>query len=276
MAMLLLLGSFIGCSSEAPPPDVILYGDSISRDAKVPIQNAIAGVGLTFTSRASGGLALCDQLDQMRSDATRTHLPKAAVLAWNGNNITPCMAAPDGSKLTGQAMRDKVYADLSTAHRIWLPHRVPVVLLGAIAMSPNNTADFDQPDHIEFDKMLRQAATDFGFTYEDTTPDLTPGNVFTETMPCARYESVDAHTCTGPIIDGVQNNAMRSADGLHLCPPGDGPPNHITPDCQVYASSEVRWANHVLHGVEAVVATTTTTSTATTTTTSTATTVPNH
>jgi hypothetical protein len=164
-------------------------------------------------------------------------------------------------------MRDKVYADLRTAHDIW-GRRVPVVLLSSIAMSSDNTVDFDQPDHIEFNRMLRQAATDFGFTYEDTTPDLTPGNVFTETMPCVRYESVDGGTCIGPVIDGVQNNYMRSADGLHLCPPGNGPANPITPDCPVYASSEVRWAQHVLDGIEAVLGPKTTTSTTTT--------VPSH
>ena len=61
------------------------------------------------------------------------------------------------------------------------------------------------------------------------------------------------------MVDGVQNNYLRSDDGLHLCPPGDGPASPITPECPVYASSEVRWANHVLHGVELVLGTTTTT-----------------
>ena len=227
-----LAWSLTSCLPASPRTgDVTLYGDSLSVQSNIPISNAITGAGLTFVSHSFGGLALCDALGEMRTDAASTTRPKVVVVAYIGNNRFPCMQHADGTPLTGADLRNKYYADLATVHNIWAPLSVPVVLLGAPATATD--------DHVAFDQMLQQAASDFGFTYEDVTPDLSPGNVFASSLPCESYESVAQGTCTGPVIDGVQDNIVRSSDGVHLCPDVTGVHSSVTPDCAVYASGEL-------------------------------------
>jgi len=220
---------------------VNVYGDSLSVQASAPISRLLADAGFTFESHSIGGTALCDELGQMRLDATRVTRPKVVVVAFIGNNQTPCVEHPDGSPLTGDALRERYAFDLKIVHDIWAPTHTPVVLLGAPAT--------EDDDRLDYDEMLRSAASRYGFWYEDTTPDLSPDNRYVSSLPCAPYELASVGTCTGAVIDGVRHNVVRSPDGVHLCPDRSWVPSYDTPTCPVYASGEVRWAYHVLDGV---------------------------
>lgn len=211
-----------------------MYGDSLTFQSASQISFVAQLEGFAVAVRSGPGTAVCDWLSQMGNDAAAPVPPKVVVVAFSGNNMTSCMADANGDPLSGQPLLDKYAADLAAVRAIWEPLGVPVSVVG----SPAIIVD----DRVTFDAMLQGVVANYpDWSYEDPNPDISPNNVYTETMPCAPYESKPGVNCNGPVIDGVATNIVRQTDGVHFCP--GAAPNEMS--CSVYSSGSLRWAVHI-------------------------------
>jgi hypothetical protein len=73
-----------------------------------------------------------------------------------------------------------------------------------------------------------------------------PGHQYTDTLPC-----LDGEPCTGPVIDGVRSNVVRSPDGTHFCPTKTGNDSGIIGGCTVYSSGVYRYAKAMVDALKA-------------------------
>ena len=64
-----------------------------------------------------------------------------------------------------------------------------------------------------------------------------PGGTFTSTLPC-----LAAERCTGPVVNGVPSNIVRSPDGGHFCPNSSGNAAGQVGTCDTYSSGAFRYA----------------------------------
>ena len=71
-----------------------------------------------------------------------------------------------------------------------------------------------------------------------------PGHTYTDTLPCLEHES-----CTGPVVDGVHSNVVRSADGGHFCPTEKVNDSGVIGGCPVYSSGAYRYANAMVNAL---------------------------
>src|SRR5881227_348786 len=99
----------------APRPLVLVYGDSLTLEAKpylVPMLHDIGHVDSHIV--AVGGTAPCDILPTMRDEGAHLH-SSLVILEFSGNAISPCMRDGLGLSLRGQGIIDKYRADLVNA-----------------------------------------------------------------------------------------------------------------------------------------------------------------
>jgi hypothetical protein len=62
-------------------------------------------------------------------------------------------------------------------------------------------------------------------------------DTYLSTMPCLFFEP-----CTGPTIDGMRTDVVRSPDGVHFCPDQSGNAVGQVFHCDVYSSGAYRFA----------------------------------
>src|SRR5690242_5134041 len=91
-------------SAHAAPGDrVLVYGDSLTAEAKPYIEGFVQQVGHTHALvRGAPGGATCDLFDLMGYDATHER-PTMVVIQFSGNNLTRCMQDRQGKALMGSA-----------------------------------------------------------------------------------------------------------------------------------------------------------------------------
>jgi hypothetical protein len=142
------------------------------------------------------------------------------------------MQHADGTPLSSAEYVAKYTADTRRAISTF-GRNVRVYLVGA----PVSGAGDDRVWQI-----YRTLASDYPNTqFVDGGRYLTPGHKFAMTLPCLPKEP-----CTGPVVNGVRNNVVRSPDRAHLCPidPGFGKP------CTVYSSGAYRFALAIAQAIE--------------------------
>ena len=112
---------------------VAVFGDSLTLQAWAYVQRIASDRGQPFDGGAYGGTALCDWLGGIHKVLTRDH-PTALVLAFAGNNLTPCTLTPSGKRRFGadlvtryRAVTQRAIADAARAH-------TKVFLVGPAAM----------------------------------------------------------------------------------------------------------------------------------------------
>ncbi|HEY6473188.1 MAG TPA: hypothetical protein VIY26_09875 [Acidimicrobiales bacterium] len=71
-----------------------------------------------------------------------------------------------------------------------------------------------------------------------------PGGTFTATLPC-----LAGQPCTGPTVNGVPSNVVRSTDGTHFCPAKEGDVHGVVERCIVYSSGAYRFAAAMVNAV---------------------------
>ena len=171
----------------------------------------------------------------MRAMAKTTHV-EAVLLEFSGNATTPCMA---DVRYYTPAYYAKYRADTMAAIGIWVRTGAHVFLVGA----PVTRAQ--QQSVPNWDALNRQyaemAAADPGHvTFVDAGPAVEgPGGTYAQTLPCYVGEP-----CTGPVVDGVRSNIVRSADGVHFCPVAE-----VRESCPAYAAGAFRFAAAMVHGL---------------------------
>jgi hypothetical protein len=220
---------YAGSMPSLPPlgaPRIALYGDSLGMEAGPDFAYIAHAGGATTLVHTYGGLAPCDFLPSMASDAASWQ-PTAVVLEFSGDAFTPCMA---GDTLATPQYYQKYETDIQTAIGIFRPYGAQVFLIGlpftASAADNENVANLNQ-------LYASVAAANVGVTYVDAGQAVMANGAFTWTLPCLPSEP-----CTGP--SGA--NIVRSPDGSHFCPTGQTTVEGYLAVCNVYSSGAYRFA----------------------------------
>ena len=222
------------------PPQIALFGDSLSWEAQPYYTSLIHATGETaLTYDSVGGTAICDWLQRMR-EVEATYHPHAVQLQFSGNALTPCMKAyPDSS----QAYYDKYRADTQAAIDIFVPRGTHVFLIGA----PISRAGQSDPNWDRLNRQYAQMAAGDPehVTYVDAgTAVEGSGHTYVETLPCLPVEP-----CIGPVVDGVPSDTVRSPDGVHFCPATTGNAEGVIGGCPIYSSGAFRYAHAMVEAL---------------------------
>ena len=225
--------AYEGSAAALPPPGpprIALYGDSLGMEAGMDFTSLAQAAGASALVRTYGGLAVCDFLASMGSDAASWQ-PTAAVLEFSGNNLTPCMA---GYPVGSPQYYAKYQTDLESAIAIFRAYGTEVFLIGlpydAAPSANQNIANLNQ-------LYASVAAANPGVTYVDAGQAVMANGAFTWTLPCLADEP-----CTGP----SGTNVVRAPDGAHFCPTGQTTIQGYFAVCNVYSSGAFRFAEAML------------------------------
>jgi hypothetical protein len=218
---------------------VDVFGDSLVVQARDALRVEGRAHGLNVDVAAYYGLAPCDLLGTIRHDLVSP--PRALVIAFSGNNITPCMA-PGGHELTGAPYYAAYRRDVSAIVAAATARNVPVLVVGP----PRLAAVKNVPDRIELTSLFVQIVSDYpGARYEASAPALTP-NGFTSTLPCDPGETA-ALGCSHGII------TVRGPDQIHFDAPRTVPCPTGHDQCE-YSAGAHRYADAVLAGLAPIAA----------------------
>jgi hypothetical protein len=226
--------------TDANPAQVALFGDSLAWEAQPYYSDLIKKAGdVVHTYDTYGGTAVCDWLQRMREVESQYH-PGAVELEFSGNNLTPCMK---GHELYSASYYEKYRADTLAAVEIFAPHGAHVNLIGApITRAQQSTPGWQklnqQYEHIASSDPRHVTYVDAGSAVESSD------RTYTETLPCLPEEP-----CTGPVVDGVASNIVRSNDGTHFCPTEQGDQAGVIGGCSVYSSGASRYARAMADAV---------------------------
>jgi hypothetical protein len=241
--VVLLLAGLAPSAHAAAGPRILVYGDSLTTEAKPYIEGfarSVGGVGALV--RGAPGGATCDLFDLMGYDSTHEH-PSVVVLQFSGNNITRCMQDPRGKPLQGDAWLAKYRAD--TVHAVQLLRRTGAqVWLGTspIGLLADKRA---QGDVYRLAAMYHEVAARYPGVHvtDSAAAVLAFGRYWTRTLPCLRNEP-----CTQVDTNAQRANQVRATDGVHFCPvpmPGGR-------SCPVWSSGAMRFGvGLVLPGMRA-------------------------
>jgi hypothetical protein len=237
-----MVSLLIGCSKSSPRTHIALFGDSLAFEAQPYYVDQVHDAGdVAYTYNSVGGTAICDWLTKMSDVAAAEH-PKAVDLEFSGNNLTPCMA---GYEVHTPQYYEKYRTDTLSAIEIFKSAGAHVFLIGA----PVTRAEESDPDWQQLNLQYKALAESdpAHVTYVDagTVVEL-PEHQYTDTLPCLHGES-----CTGPVIDGVHSNVVRSPDGIHFCPTKTGDESGVIGGCIVYSSGAYRYAKAMVDALKA-------------------------
>lgn len=139
------------------------------------------------------GTAICDWLPQLRTQLANEH-PKTVVLAFAGNNLTPCMR-PGGRMLSGAELAGKYHRDAAQALGYAQTYGAQLVLV----RTPVGDPRWQQADITGDAGVIRSWTLLPGAWLLDGGKYLNPNGIYRN------------------VIDGQQTHR---ADGLHLTPYG--------------------------------------------------------
>jgi len=235
-ALLLVAVALTGCSSGSPqgaPTQVALFGDSLAWEAQPYYDKLLEAAKETaHTYDSFGGTAICDWLTRMREVESQFH-PGAVELEFSGNNLSPCMS---GHELYSTAYYEKYRADTLAAINIFVPSGAHVYLIGAPITRQQQSVPGWQRLNMQY-KEIAEADPEH-VTYVDAgTAVERDDHTYTDTLSCLADEP-----CTGPMVDGVASNVVRSTDGTHFCPTQEGDQAGVVGGCTVYSSGAYRYA----------------------------------
>jgi hypothetical protein len=220
---------------------VVVYGDSLTFEARDFVAFLGSANGMTTVVRSFGGTATCDWMSRIRTDM-RTIRPRLVVLAFSGNNITPCMY-PEGHELTGDALKDKYARDTNAAVKVVRASGARAVLVGA-PRSENARTDADW-DRIH-DAYRRIADRTAGVTFADGSRLIAPGGKWSATQTCLDRERTIVNTDGTRPCTTRNRITVRAPDGAHFCPGGKAAMRGVTGSCPRYASGAYRYASTIV------------------------------
>jgi hypothetical protein len=230
-----------GNPAARPRPRIVVYGDSLTWEARDYVTFLGAAEGMTTIVRSFGGTATCDWFDHMRTDM-RTLRPGLVVLAFSGNNITKCMVS-NGHYLYGDALKRKYAKDTNTAVKILRDGGAQVALVGAPrSRNAGSDADWDRL-HDAFRSIADRLA---GVTYADGGRLITPRGRWSATQSClGRERGIVNPDGTRP-CSKRDRIAVRAPDGAHFCPGSQDAVRGVTATCPRYSSGAFRYATNIV------------------------------
>lgn len=189
---------------------VVATGDSLTLQAWGYLDAIVEHAGGTLTGGAYGGVALCDwlpTLPELLDDAR----PTLVVLAFAGNNLTPCTNDANGDRVWDEELVARYERDVEAAIELVRAHGAQVVLVAPPRM---DEPQWDRHAVLlgEMYRVIAAREPDVGLA--DTAAVLTPEG-FTVRSPCLGFETA-ALGC-----DDAGTIVVRDADGTHLAAPGD-------------------------------------------------------
>lgn len=208
---------------------VAVFGDSIVLQSWAYVQRIARDRGQPFDGGAYGGTALCDWLASIHKVLTEDK-PAVLVLAFAGNNLTPCTLDRSGKRQYGAALVTRYRADVQQAIAEARRAHTKVYVVGPAAMRDKVWND----DATRLRQMLRTLAAHHpGVTYLDAHAALSPHG-FDPSQPCLSFETAALGCHDGSIV-------VRADDGVHLSAPvgGDGG----------YSAGGWRFSTLLMHGV---------------------------
>jgi hypothetical protein len=213
---------------------VVLFGDSLSGEAHRYYTTLVKATGQNVLAYDSlGGTATCDWLPTMRGVEATVH-PTAVELQFSGNALTPCMK---GFEPGTRAYYSKYRADTEAAINIFVPSGAHVYLIGA-PITKGEQADPTWQDTLNRQYAQIAYSNPVHLTYIDAGAAVeTPSHTYAQTLPCLPLEP-----CTGPAVDGVRSNVVRSPDGTHFCPVKSAKRAGVIEACPSYSSGAFRYA----------------------------------
>ena len=218
-------------------PVVVLYGDSLSWEAREQFTAAFAGhPEAQVVTRTFGGTAICDWLDSMRADAASL-APGAVVIEFSGNALTACMQDATGQALSGDAYLARYRADAEAAVGIFEPIGTRVYFAGAPIPRPTDAPGAFKGGQLN--AMYGEVADGHTTVAEfvDAGAAVLDQGRWTNTLPCLPGEP-----CTGlGDAAGQAVNVVRAPDGNHFCPVAKAARAGVTDTCPVWSSGAFRF-----------------------------------
>jgi hypothetical protein len=234
-----------GAADASSTTKVVVYGDSLVWEAHDYVTFLAALNGYSGEVRSFGGTATCDWFADMRTHLAEVR-PAVVVLAFSGNNMTPCMQ-PHQRMLRGDDLAAKYAKDTAAAVAIARHYGARVVLVGA----PRSEATRYDPrwDLIPHEYREVAARDPQHVRYADGGALIAPHGAWSMTRPCLAREQgiVDSdgrHVCTR-----ANRIAVRAPDGAHFCPGNRAAVRGVTGSCPRYSSGALRYATTIVRSV---------------------------
>jgi hypothetical protein len=218
--------SLAGCGGDDSPErdsrTVAVFGDSLTFQAWPALQDLAARRGLRLFGHAFPGAAICDAHTEIAETLERER-PAVVVIAYVGNNVTPCTGLAQADELgdryeaDAEAVAELVEQDGARLH-IVLPPDMNDDVLRVNADAVRSRYERVAADHPDIELV-------------DGRRFLSPDG-FTPTLPCLPSEAFGVGCTDGRIT-------VRDPDGVHLSPP----------IAVGYSAGGVRWADACLSGI---------------------------
>jgi hypothetical protein len=201
-----------GCTAapRAQPPQVILYGDSLSVEAFPYFSSKLSRNGIAgAVDRSTTNVGICDLFDEMEADKDSV-LPTAVVIQFTGNPNPACVQAGTGDTV------ERYRADAQRAIDLWKPRGVHVFL---VAPPPRTFGPGtpEAPDPFRDMYLLTALANGVGFLDAGHSVFNPVTGLYQFHMPCDVDEGPEAGCVDGLI------QVRDPSDGIHFCPAGTRP-----------------------------------------------------
>ncbi len=205
------------------PTRVLLYGDSLTWEARNAFTALLSDAGATVVVRAFGGTSICDWFSYMATDVQQFD-PEVTVVDFSGDDFTPCITAraPPGSSI--QSVAAAYRTDALQAAGI-LTSRGGRVIFAA------DPVTYWSPDRTMQNMYAGLPGAFPGSSFVDAGEAVTLGGNFTWTMPCLPGEP------------GCSNGSVvvRAPDGIHFCPEPEPAFGQVAPVCPVWSGGAFRF-----------------------------------
>jgi len=220
--------------SAAKPPEVILYGDSLSVESGRYVKASLMRAGsVNFVNRAVAGSAPCDWAPRAVTDAQEN--PAAVIIEAYGNNVSRCQLTKAGNRRRsgGAGYWTQYEQDLRRLSKLFSP-TTAVVLTAAPAAY--NDISKDGPHKARMLKAMRYAIRGIpNATVVDAGHEVElHGGKYTRVLPCIKGEQ-----CSN--TPAPHMTYVRAEDGLHFCPPVLRATIKLLETCPVRASGAWRF-----------------------------------
>jgi hypothetical protein len=203
-----------------------VFGVSLALQTWAYVQRIASDRGQPFTGGAYGGTALCDWIPSIER-VLRDNQPAYLVLAFAGNNLTPCTRAAGNRRRFGAGLVALYRRDTQLVIAAARAAGTQVFVVGPPAM--RNAVWNDHATGLRA-AMHSLAATNTGVVYVDASAVISPVG-YRATRPCLSFETA-AIGCRGGAI------VVRAPDGVHLSAPVGG-----------YSAGAWRFANVLMSGI---------------------------
>lgn len=214
----------VPAGAQAPAPQVILYGDSISAQVEPYFNQFASDAGrATVVDHVYPGTAPCNWLPQMLADAS-SGTTAVAVLQFSGDDFG-CESEPVGTPAYYQTYQQQV----TEAAQAFAAAGAHTFLIGyPISFSEVETQEADWDELNQVYAGIAASVPDTTFVNAGASVEADGGR-FAWTLPCLSGE---------PYCGPGGKNVVREDDGGHFCPldPNDGV------NCGDYASGSIRFA----------------------------------